>query len=225
MLRYIVLSLLLIACSTDTVCVPGTTAACICPVGTGAQSCLDDGAGYDTCRCVDYDGGAFDAGGDGGDVDASRDAATAADATVNADAGYDAGPDATIVDVDAGHDAGRSSSTCPDGYIHDVVASRCYTRSVLFMDGCIDPADRFLRWDTYEDQIRIEALLAGTTGGTDLVRDWFNGAWEWSDETVAPARIHWASGSPTAVRYSFWGSDGLRSQHVQPANYICMRDL
>src|SRR5690349_8436290 len=69
------LLLLLAACGgADTkdvfgqkVCVAATTIECACPGGAkGAQSCRDDGTGYEACQCASGSGGAAGSGGAGG---------------------------------------------------------------------------------------------------------------------------------------------------------------
>ena len=80
--------MMMTACAGD-VCAPGTTNICLCPGGeTGAQSCKDDGSGYDPCQCGDAPA---DAG--------PAEDAEAPDATPEADAEppvVDSGADALI---------------------------------------------------------------------------------------------------------------------------------
>jgi len=57
------------------VCEPAQERACTCGTATGSQTCIGDGSGWRTCRCVDGGGGA---GGTGSAYDAGLDADSAA---------------------------------------------------------------------------------------------------------------------------------------------------
>jgi hypothetical protein len=219
---YGLFALLLMACSSPDVCVPGTTMVCLCSTGEmGAQSCLGDGSGFGGCACGPAPDGAV-AMGDGAVENGDGGVGPGSDA--GPDAPDDAGPDADAgpLPVDAGSpvDAGPppvdAGPSCRTGEVYDAPLNICISR--LGTSACTG-----LRWETNADQLRLQALV-GPLGqaGTDLRRNPTNLMWYWSDNSPAPG-ISWATPPPTFDYYAKMTATGMVTVHTVYPYQFCMR--
>lgn len=132
-----------------------------------------------------------------------------------------------------GDDGGMPTPTCPVvGMLYDAATRRCYTiiPSVPDVNSACEiyaPGLRRLRWDSTEEQRRLQVLLSdrfaptGSGGETSVFRLTAGGAWTWEDGSTPPPLV-WAETPMPAFRRAYLTRDGLRPWHTARATVYCM---
>jgi hypothetical protein len=138
------------------------------------------------------------------------------------DAGFEAPDSGSEAMPDAGPpDAGPPAPTCPGSSVWDDLTGYCYVRRLG--DSPCTGSYAPVRWETTDEQVRLQAFLATELGGSGAVGlRRLSIGWVWVDDLSSPPSLRWATPPAAGEIYAYLAADGLRT-YFRPYSYAYCR--